>query len=750
MQPVERNILTTNLLAGSPSLYLRQHAHNPVFWYPWSKEAIERAKAEDKPIFLSIGYASCYWCHVMEREVFENPSIAAMMNSNFINIKVDREEHPDIDDLYMTARQVLRGEGGWPNNLFLTPDLKPFHAGGTYGMEESPNRPSFPRIIEWVNHVWTSQRDEALAVAEKLTGDMRRFLVHNTAQPTPALDGKSLADALFQAMRRHFDGRSGGFYQAPKFPNECYLNFLLGYAQQAGSNEAYEMVAHTLRKIAAGGVQDHVGCGFHRYAVDKEWYIPHFEKMLYTQAMLARVYTDAAERTGDAYLADIAKSILDFVGGPFTSGSGGFYTAIDAETDGVEGAYYAWSAEELKAYLSEEELLVFTQFYSIADIPQFPGHKHAEGGVIISRKPLDQAAHEQGIPYIQLAAMLGTLMNKLLEVRNKRQAPALDDKIIVGWNGLMIDAYARAGQVFNRPGYIAKAREAVDFLLEHAIDNDGNLKRIISGTTAYLEATLEDYAYLIKGILSLHRAAANDELLASAKSLVAQVEERFGGEGVGFYFVQDSEQTLFRTKSSDDSAIPGANAVMAHNYIDLHEITQQSEYRDKARALVTFFAAGNPNLNAQYATLIHAVLRLEPAYDTSAIRQRIEARIPEAVQAPITVTAALIPEEPTPGATCELGVTLAIAKGWHINANRVNNPFLIPTQLDVQGDGVEITAITYPELPANALPHYQGTVVIKAAVKLPEGPRPTLTARVRFQPCESITCHKVQDVVVEI
>jgi len=740
MQPVERNPIFTNLLVNSPSPYLRQHAHNPVFWYPWGKDALDRAKAENKPIFLSIGYSSCYWCHVMEREVFENVSIAALMNQSFVNIKVDREEHPEIDDIYMIARQLLKQEGGWPNNVFLTPALEPFYAGGTYAADESTNRPAFPRLLEWINHTWETNRDEALSVAKKLTQDMRAYLLYRAPKQPDKADIAQESEKLFNLYTRYYDARAGGFFQAPKFPHECYLQFLLGYYEATGKTPALDMVTHSLHKMAAGGLQDHVGCGFHRYAIDKEWYVPHFEKMLYNQAQLARLYTDAARITGNPYFADLAKSILDFVGGPLTSVGGAFYVAIDAESDGIEGAHYAWSAKELDALLTPDDLTFLTTFYAMADIPQFPGHKHVDGQVLIARKPLDLAARERNIPYAQLAAVSAGLMNKMLEIRNKRPAPIIDDKILVGWNGLMIDAFAHAGRIFNRPSYTARAREALDFILERAVDNNGNLKRVYAGGHAYLEATLDDYAFLIKGIISLWRATPDVELLGAAKSLAVRVEELFSDNGQGYFYTQSSERTLLRLKSGDDSAIPNSNAVYLHNLIDLYDITQDSAYLVRAKILAGFFLNGNEKISVEWATMMHAAMRLNPSPSKGMATNNPAIAASDDI---VTVSATLSPADPAPGAICEVIITLNIKDGWHINANRIDQPFLIATQIDVQGEGVEVLDITYPEA-AN----YKGKIVISASVRLLDGKRLPIKIMARFQPCQGASCYVVEDRVV--
>ncbi|MDE3060318.1 MAG: thioredoxin domain-containing protein, partial [Pseudomonadota bacterium] len=700
IRPLEKNPRFSNPLIGSASPYLRQHAHNPVFWYPWGKEALERARAENKPILLSIGYSTCYWCHVMEREVFENLSIASLMNRCFINVKVDREEHPEIDDIYMTARQLMTEEGGWPNNVFLTPDLKPFYAGGTYGATDDYGKPAFPRLLEWLNHAWTTQRGEVTKVADTIMSNMQQVMTLSPPQFSERIDVSAQAAQLFAELKNHHDARGGGFFQAPKFPHESWLQFLLGYYEHTGHAEALEIVTRSLSKMAAGGIYDHVGCGFHRYAVDKDWFIPHFEKMLYTQALLARTYTDAARLANNPWFADIAKSVIDFVAGPFTDGSGAFYAAIDAETDGAEGAYYAWTADELQQLLTREETQFFTAFYVMADIPQFPGHKHAEGQIILARKPFDQAAREQGVPYVQLAAAAGQLMNKLLAVRNQRKAPHLDDKIIVGWNGLMIDALAHAGKTFNHPPYIERAKKAADFLLERCIDNEGSLKRIYAGKRAQIDATLEDYAYLIKGLLGLFRAQPDDNLLDAATSLLSRADELFRDtENGGYFYARPSDEVPLRAKSIEDSALPNANAVMAHNLIDLAELAGQSHYREQAKALAEYFS-GNAPIPIHRATLAHALLRLEgkavhkdATFDAGTYLIKDKAS-PDNVAA---VSAAIFPADAKPGENCEIIVTLDLRDGWHVNASRVNHPFLIPTQFDVQGKGVEIVDILYPE-----------------------------------------------------
>lgn len=744
MRPQEKNPRFSNPLIHSSSPYLRQHAHNPVFWYPWGKEAIDRARAENKPILLSIGYSTCYWCHVMEREVFENLSIASLMNKFFINIKVDREEHPQLDELYMIARQLLTQQGGWPNNVFLTPDLKPFYAGGTFAAEESYGRPSFPRLLEWLNYCWVDQEKDIRAKADEFAVLMQQFAVHPAPEKKTKADINGQAVVLFKSLKEHHDESSGGFFQAPKFPQECYLGFLFNYYEHTGEIKALDIAAHSLGKMAAGGIYDHVAAGFHRYAVDKEWYVPHFEKMLYNQALLASLYTKAAVHTGSAYFRDIAKSILDFTAGPLTDGKGGFYSAIDAETDAVEGAYYAWTPEELQQLLSPEESKFFLSFYALADIPTFPGHKHTEGKVIIARKPLPVVAREVGIAYEEIAALSAQLMNKLLEVRNQRKAPHLDDKIITAWNGLMIAVYAEAGRAFATPRYIDIARKAADYILENGFDEEGQLRRI-AGSDNFIEATLEDYAFLMHGLLALYKAAPDALLLETAESLAGRVEELFSDNEGGYFLTQENEYLLFRMKGADDSSIPSANAIMLQNLVALYEITGNQSYLTKAEKLRDYFLTDNDRPLMEFASLLSGALKLEQP--GKAVPQTFAAP-PDAPEDIVKVEAGLFPADANPGEVCEIIVTLDIAEGWHINAHDVSQPSLVPTQLDVQGGGIEKMDITFPKpLKHGGLPVYQGMVNITARVKIAAEAkkRPQMKVLLRCQPCSATTCHKVLD-----
>jgi uncharacterized protein YyaL (SSP411 family) len=739
MRPIEKNPEFTNPLVHSTSPYLKQHAHNPVFWYPWGDEPIARAVMENKPILISIGYSTCYWCHVMEREVFMNPSIAALMNEHFVNIKIDREEYPQLDEMYMVARQMMTREGGWPNNIFVTPDLKPFFAGGTFLPSDAPGRPGFPRVLEWLHYLWTAEQDDTKKTADEVAQAMREFLHYKPQASAPEKTYSAQADDLFQSLVSHYDANAGGFFQAPKFPHENYLQFLLSYHERTGNAKALEIVVHSLKRMAAGGIYDQVGCGFHRYAVDKEWYVPHFEKMLYTQAMLAGLYTDAARLTGNPWLADIAHGTLQFVLGPLTDGGGAFYAALDAETDGVEGEYYAWNAETLQRVLKPEEANFLVTFFALADIPAFPGHKHVNGQVLFARAPLDEAAEQHGMPYVQLAAMSGQMMNLLLADRNKRQSPNLDTKIIVSWNGLMIDALAHAGKVFSKPRYIEAARKAADYLLEHAIDNEGKLQRIVMDGRAQIDATLEDYAYMVKGLLTLSDVDA-------AASLMQRADELFyDAENGGYFYTQDSSLMPVRIKSGDDSTLPNANAIMVQNLLTLHAMTGQAAYRERAESMSRFFLSHNPRVLSEMAVMVQSALLLGDAgYGRESVNQQNNLHNEYA-----QITAIISPAEAGPGDRGEILVTLALRDGWHVNADRVVDPLLVPTQLDVQGKGVELKEILFPE---SEHARFSGTVRIIARVVFTgnyQVHQPVMV-RLRFQPCSGDSCQKVQDISLSL
>lgn len=770
-----------NKLANATSPYLLQHAHNPVDWYPWGPEALERAKKEDKPIFLSVGYSTCYWCHVMEREVFENEEIAALMNERFVCIKVDREERPDLDEIYMTATQMMTGGGGWPNSLFLTPDLKPFFAGTYFGPTDQNGRPGFGSIVKQIGDAWKDQRGKVNDVSGRVADGIKNALgARLAALPKATLDA-ALVDKAVDQIAAAFDAREGGFGLAPKFPDDFYYSFLLDvHARRVSKGDAdaatLGMVTKTLDAMAAGGIHDHVGGGFHRYSTDGQWRVPHFEKMLYNQAHLAVAYLDAYAATGDARDAETARGIFRFVNEVFTGPQGQFYSALDAETDAVEGAYYTWTREQITSVLGDKDAAVFLTAFDLADVPIFPGHKHPEGGTLVRK-----ARGEANRPEVE--AMLG----KLAAVRKARKLPRLDDKAIGAWNGMMIDAYARGGEVLKDDAYRAAAARAAAFVLEKMRTPDGRLLRSVrlaadarDAKTVPQEGFLEDYAFVIRGLLALNRietdAAAKTKWLDAAKSLTAKADELFWDKTNGGYFVATPQPDLIaRGKDIGDNATPGGNSVMAHNLLSLATATGDAggaAYRARAEELLRTFSGAMAQSPRGSVHMVHAVERMlatapgappggSPAIDIKAPASGTPGAATGAnavtdSSAHVKAAAGVEPAAASPGETVTVTVTLRIDEGWHVNANPASADFLVATVVDVRSaatpgtadaPALEVSDITYPNpstlkaagLGANTISVYGGTVRITATVRVPTDAKADRTIPLhvlaKFQSC---------------
>ncbi len=742
IQPIETTPRYSNLLIHSTSPYLRQHAHNPVFWQPWGEEAFAQARAEDKPICLSIGYSTCYWCHVMEREVFTHPSIAALMNQHFVNIKVDREELPEVDAIYMMARQLMTSEGGWPNNVFLTPDLKPFYAGGTYGAREAYGKPSFPQLLEWIAYQWKVKREEMLEYARRTHEALNQLLIarqHDTPLPQNASD---LTQELYDTLSARFDDKSGGFYKAPKFPHENYLLFLLEYYARTREERALYVASESLFSMCAGGIYDHVSSGFHRYAVDREWWVPHFEKMLYTQALCTRAYTELHRVTGSPYATTIACSTLDFTAAAMRSPEGAFYAAIDAETDGVEGAYYVWTAQELQTLLTPEEQAFFLRYYFLAELPHMPGHKLVDGQVIVAKESLWQAAFKDRQPYMMLEALSGLIFNKLLETRNKRKAPNMDDKIITGWNALMIEAYARASAVFNKPGYLEIASRAASYLLQYAMNEEGMLRRLTAKGIAQFDAGLEDYAYFIQALLMLYRVERTERWLQSALMLLGQADALMRDPEGGYFHTRARGDLIVRARTVEDSTLPSPNGVMLHNFIDLFELTGKQQWLAEAGALQNaFFPTLDRNMMPEYCTFLQGSLRLD------AIRRHTGSPLLPATFAdapPVSMQATMAERE----GKASLTLDIRLADGWYIYAPDAPPP-LIGTQVEIFGPGVkEAGRLQYPYparldavFPVEEINVFDESFTVTCEIELTEGtPRPPVYVTLRCQPCREGAC----------
>jgi len=571
----------TNRLAGESSPYLLLHRHNPVDWYPWGEEALARAREEDKPIFLSVGYSTCYWCHVMERESFSNPEVARVMNDRFVNIKVDREERPDIDETYMAATQILAGQGGWPSSVFLTPELKPFYAGTYFPPTDAHGRPGFPQVLAGLAGAWKTRRDEVAVQADEVAQAMQRIL-EERFEPGEQVPAPGAAARACEGLRQTFDREQGGFGQSPKFPTPANLYLLhalvtgaTGGQADDGDPPAGQMLAQTLDRMARGGIYDQLGGGFHRYSTDAGWLVPHFEKMLYDNGALLELYALEHERTGGAEAARITRETAAFLEREMVLPDGAFASAIDAETDGHEGAFYVWTAGELREVLGEEDFTFLAPLYGFDRSPFFhdPHAPEAEPAYVLHLPdPLsEQAARRRSGPD-ELLEEIAPLRQRLFEARSRRPRPATDDKVLADWNGLAIRGLATAGRVLEDAGMIALARRAADRVLEVLRPGDGPLLHAVRGGEGRIRAFLSDYAYLVRGLLGLHQATGEARYLDAADALTAEQEERLAAPHGGFYNAAESDDLLFRSQEIFDGATQAANGVAVLNALELIEL----------------------------------------------------------------------------------------------------------------------------------------------------------------------------------
>ena len=566
----------TNRLAKETSPYLLQHAHNPVDWYPWGEEALRRAREENKPIFLSIGYAACHWCHVMERESFEDPATAKILNKHFISIKVDRQQRPDVDEIYMTAVQMMTGRGGWPLSVFLTPDLKPFFGGTYFPPEDLHGMPGFKTVLHRVAEVWREQPDDVVDNAQRMVEALRA----NVA-PEPSRTGVPDASVLFAAageLREQFDTQWGGFGGAPKFPPSGAIALLLRQYARSGDAMLLYMVTVTLDRMAQGGMYDQLGGGFHRYSVDAMWLVPHFEKMLYDNALLTRVYLEAWQATGREPYREVAAGILDYVIRDMTDARGGFHSAEDADSEGEEGKFYVWQPGEIKAVLGEEDGELFCRYYGVSEEGNFEGHN-------ILTAPRDPASRlgATTLTTEQWRDRLARSRERLLTHRNERVRPGKDDNVLAAWNGMMISALARGYQVLGDRRYLAAAQKAADFVLDEMV-RDGRLMRAYRGT-ARLPGYLDDYAEMAGGLIDLYEADFDRQWLEAADTLAGKMVADFWDDrdGAFFYTSAAHKNLLVRTKPFQDGAVPSGNSTATIVLLRLSKLLDNAEYRKRRR-----------------------------------------------------------------------------------------------------------------------------------------------------------------------
>jgi len=558
-----------NHLIHETSPYLLQHADNPVDWYPWGEEAFDKARRESKPVLLSIGYSACHWCHVMAHESFENEQIAQLMNENFVNIKVDREERPDLDQIYMNAVQMMTHHGGWPMTLFLTPEAVPFYGGTYYPPEDRYNMPGFPRVLIGVAEAYRDRQDDIRETGTSLINELNRL---SAASGSDSAIEPELLDAAYVGIIRNYDSINGGFGGAPKFPPAMTLEFLLRTYARTGNRDALEMVSHTCRKMANGGMYDQLGGGFHRYSTDARWLVPHFEKMLYDNALLSRLYLHYFQVSDESFARETVEGILDYVLREMTHAKGGFYSTQDADSEGHEGKFFVWSMDEIRAALGEDEARRFSAYYNITEAGNFEG----------KNIPNVTRSAESEMP-----ASLAESRRKLFELREQRVKPGRDEKILTAWNGLMMASFAEAGVVLNHPDYTDAARRNAEFVLSN-LQRDGALLRTWKDGVAKFNAYLEDYAFLIEGLVTLYETTGEMRWLKEALALTDRmIEEFWDDEGGGFFFTGKSHENLIvRSKDYFDNATPSGNSVAALVLLRLATLINNESYRNLAIAVL--------------------------------------------------------------------------------------------------------------------------------------------------------------------
>ena len=590
----------TNALANETSPYLLQHAHNPVQWYPWGEEALHRASEEDKPILLSIGYSACHWCHVMEHESFENEDIAKLMNENFINIKVDREERPDLDAIYMTAVQMMTGGGGWPMTVFLTPEQVPFYGGTYFPPENRHGMPGFPRVLSSVAHAYRTKKDAILNDAAAIVAELEK------ADPSGAATREltaNILDTAVSSMVPNYDAQNGGFGRAPKFPPSMALTFLLRSHQRTGKKHLLEVVEQTLTRMACGGICDQIGGGFHRYSVDASWLVPHFEKMLYDNALLSRIYLDAYLLTRNTLYRRISQGTLDYVMREMTSPEGGFYSTEDADSEGHEGKYYLWTPKEIEAILGEADAELFCTYYGVSPDGNFEGQNILN--VPRSESLVARLCH---VSEERLWQAIDRGRQLLFESREKRVKPGRDEKILTSWNGLMLRSYAEAANGLDRDDYRRTAVRNAEFLLSR-LRRDGRLLRTYKDGQAKHNAYLEDYACITDGLLSLYEATFDQRWISEAESLADAMIEKFRDPaGGGFYFTSDDhEQLIQRPKEFYDNATPSGNSVAVYALLRLWKFTGEERWSQQARPVLETMALPMSRYPVAFSNLLCAL-----------------------------------------------------------------------------------------------------------------------------------------------
>lgn len=593
--------MSTNRLASEKSPYLLQHAHNPVDWYPWGEEAFEKAHRENKPIFLSVGYSTCHWCHVMERESFESEAIASVLNDHFVSIKVDREERPDVDRMYMLFVQASTGSGGWPMSVWLTPERKPFFGGTYFPPDNRYGRPGFRAVLERLAEAWQQDRSRVEESGDKVIEQLREYSNLGARKAAP---GREVLDRAFQAFRRVFDSRLGGFGRAPKFPRPSIHNFLVRYYAETKNEEALEMVLTTLREMQKGGMNDQIGGGFHRYSVDEHWFVPHFEKMLYDQAQLAVSYLEAFQITRDGQYAAAARDIFTYLLRDMTDPGGGFYSAEDADSasdlahphEKGEGAFYVWRKQEIEEALDPRAAAMFCHRYGVeagGNVEEDPQGEFRGTNILFQAHTIEETAANAAALVQEVRDALKRASAKLLEIRAGRPRPLRDDKVLASWNGMMISAFAKGAQILNDARYAEAARAAADFLWRHLWDEQRQiLQRRHRGGESAIDGFLDDYAFGGLGLLDLYEATFEARDFERALRLAERAIELFADtENGGFFSTSGADAALLRLKDDYDGAEPSGNSGMATLLLRLARMTDRADFRAAAEHTLRAFSS---------------------------------------------------------------------------------------------------------------------------------------------------------------
>jgi len=735
----------TNRLVHESSPYLLQHAHNPVDWYAWGPDAFEAARKQNKPIFLSVGYSTCYWCHVMERQCFENQAIAAEMNRLYVNIKVDREERPDVDQLYMMAVQLITRHGGWPMSVWLTPELRPFY-GGTYF---PPDR--FVGYLRALEETYRTRADEVVKTSGQIVGILER-LAQPPAPEKPLKVDLPIVDQTVERSISDYEPRFGGFGGAPKFPRQTLLELLLAFLDSPARPETSDLksqirsqLRHTLDAMADGGIRDHLGGGFHRYSTDAKWLVPHFEIMLYDNAMLGLIYAESHRQAGEARDAQVARGIFDFVLREMTSPQGAFYTAFDAEVDAQEGLSYLWTSTEIESLLGADDAKLFAGVYGVDRGPNFADPHHGSGqpdkNILYLPKPMREVAGEMKVTVDQLDRRLVPMRQKLYEARRLRKQPLLDTKILTSWNALMIRALAHGGRVLGEPRYLEAATRCAEFLLQHHRRSDGSLYRTSRDGKPKYNGFLDDYAFFAQAMLALYDATGESKWKQYAAGLAVTMLQKFVDDQLGgFFFTEkDAPDLIVRQKTAQDSPLPSGNAVAAMVLLGLD---QPKGTLSTLAAFAQQMAEHGESMSSMVEATLLYLLRAEP-FTVSAVQESGQTDRPAT---PEQIAAGVVSIQAEAISAGELHLHLTILDGFHINAHDPGGDDvpLIPTTLSVDETGA---TFEYPPAEAQRLGFaerlirvYSSKVTIVARFSPPPKPGSTLRFSLMYQACDQSAC----------